>query len=257
MEQSAACVNCNTPYVGTFCHQCGQKMVHRYTVGHVLHELMHVFTHADKGIFSFAWQIITRPGKVALHLVQGKRKRYFNLFQYLLIIVGITTFIMVKTEMMQSMFQNINGISKGHPSARLLEIQQKVGMLIQQYNNIVQMMLIPVFALFSWLFLSRGRYNYAENIVMHTACSAQSNTLSVIPMLWFVFMGGKSFLTFYIILSFALLIGSFAITYRQFFGISWLKAVLFGTLVYICSYIVQVLLITIFMFIYILLKGGI
>ncbi len=88
MDHQPECLNCNTVYVGSYCHQCGQKAVHRYTVGHVLHEIVHVFTHADKGIFSFAWQLITRPGKVALDLVEGRRKRYFNLFQYLLIIVA-------------------------------------------------------------------------------------------------------------------------------------------------------------------------
>ncbi|MBL0358355.1 MAG: hypothetical protein IPP72_16450 [Chitinophagaceae bacterium] len=65
------CANCGNNYTGHFCNQCGQKQAHRYTVGHVLREIMHGFTHADKGIFSFAWQVLTRPGTIALDMVQG------------------------------------------------------------------------------------------------------------------------------------------------------------------------------------------
>lgn len=86
--QPTNCLNCGQNLTGPFCSQCGQKETHRYTVGHVLHELLHVFTHADKGIFSFAKNILVKPGTVALDLVEGRRKRYFNLFQYLLLIVG-------------------------------------------------------------------------------------------------------------------------------------------------------------------------
>ncbi|MBK8609293.1 MAG: DUF3667 domain-containing protein [Chitinophagaceae bacterium] len=73
-----------------------QKQQHRYSVKHILHELLHVFTHADKGIFSFAWQLLTRPGHIAQDLVAGKRKKYFNLFQYLIIIVGLATWWLLK-----------------------------------------------------------------------------------------------------------------------------------------------------------------
>ena len=92
------CTNCDNQCSGSSCNICGQKETHRYTVAQVLHELVHGFTHADKGIFSFAWNIVRRPGTVALDLVEGRRQRYFKLFQYLISILGITTFLLRKTK---------------------------------------------------------------------------------------------------------------------------------------------------------------
>lgn len=250
------CTNCNQVYYGNFCNNCGQKQAHRYTIKHVIHELVHLFTHADKSIFSFVKHIVINPGTVALNLVEGKRKRYFNLFQYLLIIVGITTFLITKTHFLEMTMQNINGLTQNNNtkiSAQLAHLQQQSAVVLQKYNNVLQMILIPVFALFSWLFLGRRKYNYAENIVLHTAGSAQTNTIAVVTTLLFFISSNKSYFLVLTAISFCIMIYSFALCYRQFYKISWGKAILFAILVYICSYIVQMVLITILMIAYLLI----
>ena len=90
------CKNCGHYFSGLYCNQCGQKVAHRLDVKHVVHEAVHVFTHADKGIFPLIPAVLFRPGLVALDYVQGRRKRYFSIFQYLLIIVGVATYIVTK-----------------------------------------------------------------------------------------------------------------------------------------------------------------
>lgn len=251
------CTNCNQIYYGNFCNNCGQKHAHRYTVKHVLHELVHLFTHADKSIFSFVQHILIRPGTVALDLVEGKRKRYFNLFQYLLIIVGITTFLITKTHFVEITMQNINSFARNDNtkiSAQLANLQKQSAVVLQKYNNILQMILIPVFALFSWLFLGKRKYNYAENIVLHTAGSAQTNTVAIVTTLCFFISSNKSFFLIMTIISLLIMLFSFALCYRQFYKISWGKALLFALLVYICSYIVQMVLITILMIAYLIIN---
>ena len=100
------CKNCGNQFEVNFCNVCGQKPAHRLDVKHVLHETIHVFTHADKGIFAFIPNILTRPGIMALEYVQGKRKKYFNPFQYLLLIVGVVVFLVVKSNMMENMLDS-------------------------------------------------------------------------------------------------------------------------------------------------------
>ncbi|MES2454243.1 MAG: hypothetical protein V4594_01825 [Bacteroidota bacterium] len=42
--------------------QGGQPVAHRITLGHVGHDLLHIFLHADKGIFSFVRRIVIEKG---------------------------------------------------------------------------------------------------------------------------------------------------------------------------------------------------
>lgn len=253
MHQS--CLNCNTHYKGHFCNNCGQKETHRYTVGHVFHELVHVFTHADKGIFSFAWNIIKKPGIVALDLVEGRRKRYFNLFQYLLIIVGVTTFLVTQTHLIERTLVTMNKGTGAAQSSELVKLQQSVAAFLQKYNNIFQLILIPLFAFFSWLFIGRGKKrNYAENIVLHAASSAQSNTLAIVTSLLMIVSTTD---THFVILSFVslfVILYTFAISYRQFFQLSWMKSILFAIAVLACSYIIQTLTTAVSVVIYFLLN---
>jgi Protein of unknown function (DUF3667) len=249
------CLNCQTQYNGSFCNTCGQKETHRFTVSHVLHELVHVFTHADKGIFSFAWNIIKKPGTVALDLVEGRRKRYFNLFQYLLIIVGITTFLVSQTHLIEKTLVTMNGATNVAQNSELVKVQQSVAAFLQKYNNIFQLVLIPLFAFFSWLFMGRTRKrNYAENIVLHAASSAQSNTFAIFTTL--LMMAGTNDTHFAIlsILSLFVILYTFAVSYKQFYAISWIKAILFAIAVLACSYIIQSVFTAVMVIIYLLLR---
>jgi Protein of unknown function (DUF3667) len=242
--QPAICANCNNSLTGPFCSSCGQKETHRYTLGHVLHELVHVFTHADKGIFSFAWNIIRRPGTIALDMVEGRRKRYFNLFQYLLIVVGFVTFIMVKTDFMGAMMKNINTANETKMSSNMAAVQQQTGQLLQKYMNIFQMLLIPVYAFFTWLIIGRKKYNYAENIVLHTAGTAQTNTIALITTPLLLISMDSVFISFQLIISLGIFVISFAMCYRQFYKFSVIKSILYALLIFVCSYIMQILITT-------------
>lgn len=240
------CLNCQNEFTGTFCNNCGQKETHRYSVAHVLHELVHVFTHADKGIFSFAWNILRKPGVVALDLVEGRRKRYFNLFQYLLIIVGFVTFLMVKTNFVDFTMRTMNDLNNLKVSSRQAELQTIIANGVQKYNNIFQMMLIPVYALFSWLLLGKKmNYNYAENIVLHTASSAQSNTLAILTTSLIFLPAAKEYIGVIMGLSLGIMMISFTLSYRQFYKISWLKAFGYGLLVFAISYLIQIIAVAI------------
>jgi hypothetical protein len=149
------CSNCNNIFEGEFCNVCGQKIAHRYTVNHVVHELVHVFTHADKGIFSFAWQLLYKPGYIANDLIEGRRKRYFNLFQYLIIVLGIVTFLINKTALFEKTAETMSamGINPANQNQLSIKMQQQYNEFLKKYYNIFQFLMIPFFAFFAYLFL--------------------------------------------------------------------------------------------------------
>ncbi len=205
-----------------------------------------MFTHTDKGIFSLIPAVLFRPGIVALDYVEGKRKRYFSIFQYLIIVVGITTFVMAKTEMMESITEALRDAEE---SARMKAVMAKVMGFMREYLNLVMFALIPVYAFFSWLFFKKKGYNYAENIVLHVAIQAQINTISLIFTLPLVYFFGKDLPIAFSVFAFVIFLITFSLANRQFFKVSWLQAIIKGALVYGLTYIVQIILIAIGMFI--------
>ena len=94
---AVTCKNCETIFEGNFCPNCSQKAgTHRFSVKHIVHEAFHAFTHTDKGIFFLIKEMLKRPGKVALEYNGGRRKKYFNPFTFLLIMIALNIFFTQK-----------------------------------------------------------------------------------------------------------------------------------------------------------------
>src|SRR5579864_2451240 len=80
-----------------FCPSCGETAhPHRLDLKHILHEFIHAFLHADKGIFLLVKQLAQEPGLTALSYVNGSRKKYFNPVSFLLIAGGLAFFLRYK-----------------------------------------------------------------------------------------------------------------------------------------------------------------
>jgi hypothetical protein len=254
--QPANCLNCGENLTGPFCNQCGQKETHRYTVGHVLHELVHVFTHADKGIFSFAWTLVKKPGLVALDYVEGRRKRHFNLFQYLLIVVGISTFVVTKTNYLETIMSSA-GVESGQiPSERIRNFQTKSGSFMKEHSNLLMFLLIPLFSFFTWLITKRKKYNYAETLVLQTSINAGITTIST-ALLLFLFIIPTRFFGFYNAVSLMLTLFYFSFGYMQFYKLSFFKSLLFALFSIVCAYIIFSIIIALIMVVYVMsIKGG-
>ncbi len=252
MEQTT-CKNCSTLYTGSFCSDCGQKTPHRFTLSHIFHELVHVFVHADKSFLSLVPRILVKPGIVALDYVEGRRKRHFNLFQYLILIVGISTFLMSQTHFLENMTKSLNTMSSGTFSARQSSFQEKSSAFMQKYMNIIQMLLIPIYAFFGWLFLGRKKFNYAENIVLHTAITSQTSTIAALMYLPFVFVSTINPIWFSLVFV-AITITCYTIAYRQFHKTAIGKSIFFACLVFFVAYFVQIILTSVITVVYLVIQ---
>lgn len=78
MENTTDCPNCNTPFVGPFCHSCGEKKRshHDFTITHFLKELFEKFTHLDSKLIRAVWLLIAKPGFLTVEYIRGKRVPY-------------------------------------------------------------------------------------------------------------------------------------------------------------------------------------
>jgi hypothetical protein len=71
------CKNCGEKVVGSYCSHCGQKTIEqRISFHYISHEVLHFFTHFEKGFLFTSWNMLAKPGKVVTDFVKGKRKIY-------------------------------------------------------------------------------------------------------------------------------------------------------------------------------------
>ena len=90
------CLNCNRPLLEgqKFCAFCGQKTaLKRLSLFEIWHDVVHYFTHADKGIFQLLKALIVQNGTVAKEFVAGKRKKYFPPLNFFLIVAALYVFM--------------------------------------------------------------------------------------------------------------------------------------------------------------------
>ena len=191
------CPNCSagleTRY--TFCPQCGQNThIHRFNLSHIAHEFFHAFTHADKGVLFLIKNLALRPGVLAReYVLEGKRKKYFNPFTFLLIVLGLnlSVNILVKpyTKEYSSQQSATPPATPNVPEATspYLDRQRASSAYIEEHINIVSLLAIPLFALIFWLFFRRTGLNYSEHLVAHIFFAGFFSLISSVATLFLGF----------------------------------------------------------------------
>ena len=228
------CENCGNGFNGGFCNACGQKVAHRITLKHIFHDIAHAFTHADKGIINLFLQLFVRPGVVAReYIVERKRKKYFNPFQYILIIASIAAFIAINTHFAETTMKAMG--PAGNSSKRILEFQQNVTQYMTKYYNFIILLQLPFFSLGSFIVYRVYKFNYAEHLTLQTFITAQTSILGIVTML-FIASSGKSGMYA------GLVIGILSVIYQvfsctQFFRERSFKGVLKGLAANILGYL--------------------
>ncbi len=120
-----------------------------------------------------------RPGAVALDYVQGKRKRYFGPFSFLVIVVAGASAVIALTGF-RAVYSNTANV---------------VADFFQTHMNLLMFADFPLLAAFSRLLDTRGCFNFAEHLVLAAYTSSMRilvSTLIVIPY-WFIFHPSQPF----------------------------------------------------------------
>jgi hypothetical protein len=152
------CKNCGAGIAGLYCSHCGQKATPgRITFHHVLHEVVHFFTHAEKGFLFTSWQMLKTPGKAVKNFIEGKRKNYQGPVSYFLIWNGIYILFLY-------IIGKIVGENRIVNFAEYFGPGEKTKFALS-HLNVVLTALLPFQALYLYLVLVYGLYNYVEALV--------------------------------------------------------------------------------------------
>lgn len=142
------CRNCGHENPGHYCQQCGQKLgLGRITLHDLGHELFHFFTHLDGAPWHTIRQLLTNPGTMQREFLDGKRKRYQKPVSALLISAAFTGLGMFG---IRELAHALHGVVDPE------------GDVIRRFIGPVQLGLLPIFTLITWLTYREAKLNYAE-----------------------------------------------------------------------------------------------
>ncbi len=147
------CKHCYFEGEGRYCYNCGEiYQPHRITIHSILHEAIHTFTHADKGILHTLKCLALHPGTMQKNYINGDRKTHqkpFSLFFICATIAAIALHFVNKSPVESQVDFDI---AKEH--------------FYKDYYVISQAVLIPLYALFTWGIFYSKNFNYAEALVL-------------------------------------------------------------------------------------------
>jgi hypothetical protein len=245
MNQTAAkpgCLNCAAPLAPEqrFCGDCGQRAVQgRLTVHEIGHDVIHAFTHADRSIFALIGALLARPGRVARDYIEGRRKRYFGPFAFLIISVGVASFAtyVVGVEWFSPV---------PHEAARAI---------LGRHLNLVILVQVPLIALFCMALFRGAQLNFSEHLVLAAYTSGfRALLLALVEVPLHYFTGIPTSSPAMVVPYFMVWLGYFSFAAVRFYGgKSWWVAIraVFATLL---AQLVTTILI--FVFVYLLYRFG-
>jgi hypothetical protein len=179
MNQSSKCLNCDNEISGNFCCNCGQNTkIQRISIRQLLtNDLFHGLFHLDKGMLFTAKEALTRPGKAALDYIDGKRVRYYNVFYFILLLIGLNIFVsnyynsiyhlyLPNTEI-NSDFSLNEKKDFGEKNEKLeADYFPKIRNFIDENEKILIFCFVPLFAINGYLLFRKRNLNFSEHFII-------------------------------------------------------------------------------------------
>ncbi len=129
-----------------------------------------------KGLFHTVRELTVRPGVAIKKVLSGQRLFLYPPFKYLVLLGATVIIFSLRYKFFHNEITELEADSL--PSWLYLTSQHR--MYLQDFfrfaedeATLLNIVTIPIFAFFSWAFLSGGKYNFAENLIINTFITAQ------------------------------------------------------------------------------------
>ena len=191
------CKNCNTLLDDriNYCPNCGAKWIrNRLTLKNLTADINEQFFNVDNKFLKTFIHLLTKPNIVINGFINGLRKKYVNVIQYLAIslsLLGIQLFVLNKfyPDFFNSVFTDTQNYLAMYPEESRSDIEKFMTnyyTFVNEYQSLIYVIGIPFTALVTYLaFLKEKLYNFTEHIVVNTYLTAQYVTLSFFTYLFF------------------------------------------------------------------------
>jgi hypothetical protein len=165
------CKNCTHTFEGNFCANCGQKTTtKRLDWQYVYDELKYTFLHVNNGLLFTAKQLYIRPGIMVREFIEGKRVKHYKPILMVFVLAGIMGLALHYLKL-EKLVSNYNS---GNP-----EVTAKTFRWISSHYTIVELLLLPIISLASWISFRKWGYNYIENVIINSFATSQRLLFSI------------------------------------------------------------------------------
>jgi len=189
------CKNCGITFKGNYCYNCGQSVrTHRLDVNSVWHDIQHGLLHIDKGIFYTIAQLFTKPGHSIRGYLEGKRVRHFKPVSLVIILATVYALVNhflklnIVNETATTVESSISGINFSYSGAKseLSGIKE----FIESHFAILQLLMLPYYALVTRLAFRKSGYNYIEHLVINAFFRGQVIIITILflPLVYWGFI---------------------------------------------------------------------
>ena len=162
------CKHCHLEGEGKYCFNCGEfYQPGRITIHSIVHEVVHTFTHADKGFFYTLKNLAIHPGTMQKNYLEGERKTNQKPFSLFFICASIAAIVLHFVNAVPHHLQGNFDIAKEN--------------FYKNYYVALQTILLPFYAFVAWIFFGNKLLNYAEMLVL-TLYTVSVSLLIIIPL---------------------------------------------------------------------------
>ncbi|CAM3846516.1 MULTISPECIES: DUF3667 domain-containing protein [Flavobacterium] len=236
---SKKCKNCLNDLSNNqkFCSECGGKVItKRITFKNLFEEILDKFFNIDNKFYQTFTKLFKQPQEVVEGYIDGMRTKYFNPIPYFAFSLTLAGFYYYLVQKGIIDYSELISFSNGSQGEMDQEITQKVNKFTLEYSNIITILFIPVYVLFSKILFSKYKdYNWAEHYVIIIYLFSQASIFTSIVILLSIF--NTKLLLVTTSLSFVLQFLYFAYAFKKIFDLNFkkifLRSVLFFVLLFI------------------------
>jgi hypothetical protein len=217
------CKTCNNPYENTaqYCSNCGAKIVDdRLSLKGTWEEFIGPFFSWDNNFWRTFFGLFKNPKDVLEAYISGARKKYFHPFSYIILYATIAVFF-YKFFPMEIIMDYSEGYTKTNPSSKAPKIDMKAYTeTLMSYYNFFVLLLIPIFALASYIIFMKKGHNFFEHLVFNSYLQSNLGFISLVLQVILVNVLHVSFTTYssiYLLLFILFTLYAFKKLYNQNF----------------------------------------
>jgi hypothetical protein len=245
------CKNCHTELEQNddYCKSCGGKVIrNRLTLKNLFEHLSETFFNYDNKLLRTIIDLLKTPESVIDGYVEGIRKRYVNPISFFGLSLTITGLSIVIIKKFYAQYLDFSRLFEGVNLPQSPVSTNSTDYL--EYNSLFYFVIVPLFALLSWIVFINKKYNYTEHVIIYLYTMALLGLFSAIvgqivlftiPENYFLF-GLLFYPIMFIYTSYAL---------KRIFGLSFgqllIKALFFFVL-FFATYIIVTIIVGIIMF---------
>jgi hypothetical protein len=200
----------------------------------------------EKGIFRTIKELSYKPGEVVNNYIKGITNPYYTPLKFVFVAASFSALLMISTGVFEDTSANQAAISER--SVKQKEATMKMMQFIGNYMSLISLVYLPFAALMSKLFFKKPKYNFAEHLVFNAYTQGQATLYGMILTLavWLGldFLSSNSAFTIAGVLINLIVYIQFSISTFKY---SWYNSMWRGALVYLVSYLLYLILLTVVM----------